>query len=164
MKSATDLLDLPFDLFTRNTLIREMVDSIKKNDKTTFKILDVGGREGNLSDFLSDDEIHILDIRSGEEGNYVLGDITNSPYRYDSFDVVISSDMYEHIPKNDRLNAVAEMLRISKNFVILGAPFDSKDVLKVLLRFQNLHRMFGTSSVLNLFFITCRTLANTRSH
>ena len=128
MRSATDLIDLPFDLFTRNTLIRKMVGSIKKNDETTFKILDVGGRAGNLSDFLPDDELHILDIRPGEESNYVLGDIINSAYKDDSFDVVISSDVYEHIPKNERLDAITEMLRISNNFVILGAPFDSKDV------------------------------------
>jgi len=137
MKSAADLMDLPFDIFTRNSLIGKLVDSIKKNDKNTLRILDVGGRAGNLSDFLKDDELHILDIRTGEESNYVLGDVTNSPYRDDSFDVVISSDAYEHIPKNKRLDAIAEMLRISKNFIILGAPFDSKYVREAEIKACN---------------------------
>ena len=128
MNSNSDLVNLPFDLYIRNLLIKRLINSVRKNNNESLKILDVGGRAGKLCDFLPDDDMHILDIRSGEESNYVVGNVSHTPYKDASFDVVVSSDVYEHIPPEDRLNAVNEMLRISKNYVILGAPFYSKEV------------------------------------
>ncbi|MBW1973620.1 MAG: glycosyltransferase, partial [Deltaproteobacteria bacterium] len=121
-------LELPFDLYTRNFLITKLVKAIKDKDK--LKILDVGGRGGQLKDFLKEDEYYILDILNSEEKeeNYIVGDIRDAPLRNSSFDIVISSDLYEHIPPRDRLRVISEMLRLSKNFVVLGAPFYSKEV------------------------------------
>ncbi len=128
MSSGSDIMELPFDLFTRNLLITKLIDAIRENGDQTLTILDVGGRAGNVDLFLSNDDLHILDIRRGEEGNYVVGDIAEAPYKNDCFDVVMSSDVYEHIIPGERLNVISEMLRIANNYVILGAPFDSKDV------------------------------------
>lgn len=121
-------LDLPFDLYTRNLLITKLVNHVR--DKEKLKILDVGGRGGLLKDFLKGDSFYILDILSSErkEENYIIGNIRAAPLKNSSFDVVISSDLYEHIPAEDRLKTVSEMLRLSKNFVVLGAPFYSKEV------------------------------------
>lgn len=128
MNSDFDLMNLPFDQYTRNYIIKKIIDSIRDNCNNSFKILDAGGRNGNLSSFLHDDEIHIIDIRPGTESNYVIGDVTKSPYKDSSFDIVVSSDVYEHVPASEREYFISELLRVSKNFVILGAPFDSKDV------------------------------------
>jgi GT2 family glycosyltransferase/ubiquinone/menaquinone biosynthesis C-methylase UbiE len=146
MNSKFDLMELPFDLFTRNLLIKKLVGAIRENSGKPLKILDIGGRAGNLNLFLQDDDLHILDIRTGEECNYVVGDITGSPYKSDSFDVVVSSDVYEHIVPKDRLNVISEMLRIANNFVILGAPFDSKDVQDAEIKACNYyHGIVGES-------------------
>ncbi|AKB33547.1 Glycosyl transferase, group 2 family protein [Methanosarcina siciliae HI350] len=128
MNSDFDLTDLPFDLYTRNYIIKKIIDSVRNDCNNSFKILDAGGRNGNLSSFLNDDEIHIIDIRPGDENNYVIGDVTKAPYKDRSFDIVVSSDVYEHVSASERLNFISELLRVSKDFVILGAPFDSKDV------------------------------------
>jgi O-antigen biosynthesis protein len=128
MNSDFDLMNLPFDQYTRNYIIKKIIDSIRNNCNNSFKILDAGGRNGNLSSFLHDDEIHIIDIRPGTESNYVIGDVTKAPYKDSSFDIVVSSDVYEHVPASEREYFISELLRVSKNFVILGAPFDSKDV------------------------------------
>jgi GT2 family glycosyltransferase len=121
-------LDIPFDLYTRNILISKWVNSVRKKSK--LKILDVGGRGGQLKDFLKEDKCYILDLRKSErkEENYIVGHIRDAPLKNSSFDVVISSDLYEHIPREDRLKTVSEMLRLSKNFIVLGAPFYSKEV------------------------------------
>ena len=128
MNSGIDLLNLPFDLYTRNYIIKKIIDSFRNNCNDSFKILDAGGRNGYLSSFLHNDEIHIIDIRSGNESNYVIGDVTKAPYKESSFDIVVSSDVYEHVPTSERLKFISELLRVSKNIVILGAPFDSKEV------------------------------------
>ncbi|RCV65570.1 Glycosyltransferase, partial [Methanophagales archaeon] len=127
-KSRDEKLDLPFDLYTRNLLITKLVNHVRAKEKV--KILDVGGRGGLLKDFVKEYEYYILDILDSEqkEENYIIGDIRAAPLKNSSFDVVISSDLYEHIPAEDRVKTVSEMLRLSKNFVVLGAPFYSKAV------------------------------------
>jgi GT2 family glycosyltransferase len=139
MISEINLTELEFDLYTRNILIKKMIESIR-NENTPFRILDVGGRAGKLKYFLPDDEIHILDIRKGEEIDYVLGNIKAAPYQSNSFDIVISSDVYEHIPENDRLDVISEMFRISSNYVILGAPFYSEAVNDAEINACNYYR------------------------
>lgn len=121
-----DIRDLPFDLYTRNVIISEFVAAIR--DRESLNILDVGGKSGLLSDFLPEDNVLVLDVLppSPEEDNYVHGNIFAPPFQAGSFDVVVSSDVFEHIPPTDRNTAVLEMLRLSKNFVVLGAPFYSE--------------------------------------
>ncbi len=139
MRDDMDLIDLPFDLYTRDIIIKKMIDGIRKEGEA-LKILDVGGRQGRLCSFLKNDEIHVLDIRMGNGLNYVLGNVKNAPYKDSSYDVVVSSDVYEHIPEKDRLKVLSEMFRISKSFVILGAPFYSEEVEDAEIRACNYYR------------------------
>lgn len=124
------LEDLPFDLFMRNFIITQIVDQIRNQKK--LKILDVGGRNGSLK-FENDDYV-ILDIRTIdndiEKNCYFQGNAKCIPFKDESFDIVISSDLYEHIPQQDRKIALDEMLRVSKKFIILGAPFYSPEIEK----------------------------------
>lgn len=126
-------LDLPFDLYTRNKIISDLANLFRKNKKC-LKILDIGGRSGHLNKFFQeDDDFYILDIRKSEsnEKNYFVGDIIRAPFKDCIFDVVVSSDLFEHISHENRENSLSEMLRISKNFVILGAPFYSEKTAEV---------------------------------
>lgn len=124
-----DNLGLPFDLFTRNYLIANLVNKLR--EKTPLKILDVGGRGGYLNNFFEKDLYNILGKLSPEtrdSSSYVQGNYTQLPFKDNSFDIVISSDMYEHISPECRKEAVTEMLRVSKNFMVLAAPFYSDEV------------------------------------
>ena len=125
---TNNLLDLPFDLYTRNKIISDLIHIIQ--DDKAFNILDVGGRNGHIANFRQKcDELYILDIRQSEthENNYIKGNIKKAPFGDSAFDLVLSSELYEHINPEDRLNSLSEMLRISKNYVVLGAPFYSKE-------------------------------------
>ena len=53
-------LELPFDLYTRNFLISNLVEAIRY--KAKLKILDIGGRGGQLRNFFEEDEYYILDF------------------------------------------------------------------------------------------------------
>jgi len=111
-----------------------MVEAIRqykaKNDLKKVKILDVGGRNGRLGLFLDEGDEHtILDLREGDEPNLIVGDGTDMGMFADGeFDVVVSGDVYEHIVPEKRARFVQEAFRVSKDLVILAAPFDRPGV------------------------------------
>ncbi|MCP1662280.1 glycosyltransferase involved in cell wall biosynthesis [Methanocalculus sp. AMF5] len=125
-----DIFNLPFDLYIRNRIISDFIALIHK-DKT-LTILDAGGRSGELSSFVKTNVVCILDILlpTQEKDNYILGSILNPPFRDCSFDLVILSDVLEHIEESERSNAIKAMLKLTNNYLILGGPFDSEDVRK----------------------------------
>ncbi len=134
--------DLPFDLYTRNKIISDLINLLRKNKKR-LKILDIGGRSGHLKEFLQeDDDLYILDILKSEsnEKNYFVGDIISAPFKDRSFDVVISSDLFEHISPGNRESTLSEMQRISKNYVILGAPFYSEKAAEAEIQINDFFR------------------------
>jgi len=123
-----NLLDLPFDQYSRNYIISKGIEKYKeKNRLSRIKILDIGGRAGKLEQFIAqDDELTLLDIRPGEEPNLVLGDGSNmAAFRDNSFDVVTSSDVFEHISPKKRTAFVNESVRVASGLIIFAAPFDS---------------------------------------
>ena len=52
----------------------------------------------------------------------VSGDATKLDFPNNSFDVVISMDMLEHLPKQKRQIAVIEMLGVAKSLAVIGVP------------------------------------------
>lgn len=141
-----DKLDLPFDLYTRNKIISDLIGKLRNNNQP-LRILDVGGRSGDLRKFLQeDDDLYILDIRNTEynEKNYFIGNIINAPFKDFTFDVVVSSELYEHIVHENRERSVSEMLRVSKNYIILGAPFFSEEAKEAEIKVNEFfHKLTG---------------------
>ena len=122
---------LPPDLYTRNEIIASIIDKLKKNvHKRSLSILDVGGRGGQLQEFLSSSSLVVLDIRAPtpSEPPYVVGDITRAPFADNSFDIVVASDVLEHVEPKLRKRFLSEILRLSDGYVILGGPFQSPEV------------------------------------
>lgn len=52
----------------------------------------------------------------------VKGSATRIPFTDDSFEVVVSSDMLEHLGQEDRVKAIYEMLRITGKLLCIGVP------------------------------------------
>ncbi len=70
----------------------------------------------------------------------VRGDATDLKFPNNSFDVVISVDMLEHLPKDKRGVAVKEMLRVAKKLVAIGVPCGKEAEehdRKMMNQFQN---------------------------
>lgn len=129
MKS--EILELPSDQYSRNFIISKGICEYKKaKGLGKAKILDVGGRKGRLELFLDpQDELSLLDIRPGKEKNLLTGDATNMREFSDgSFDFVVSGDVFEHIPVSKRKAFIQECLRVSKEMMIIAAPFDMPGV------------------------------------
>lgn len=145
------LLDYPFDLYQRTRDICEIVDIIAaKTGKEKLSILDVGGYRVDAEDrgdlllreFLPQHDIISLDlIDSGIDG-YVRGDGTNLPFKDNSFDIAVSSDVFEHVPSERRNAFVDNLTRVAASFVILGAPFYSeKNQLAEKLLFEYVRKV-----------------------
>ena len=49
--------ELPFDLFSRNIMVKTIVDKIFRNNNETLSILDLGGYSGRTEHFFKDDDI-----------------------------------------------------------------------------------------------------------
>jgi|GEM_PF-363533 len=124
-----ELLKLSPDLYARNKTISFLLETFGLNKPT--HLLDVGGFGGKLGWFLhSDYKLIVLDQKPRDAAdtslradNYIQGDARKLPFPDNSFEAVIASDLLEHVSKEDRLKVLEELCRVSKNYVIVGAPF-----------------------------------------
>ncbi len=116
---------LPPDLYSRNTIIAYLARKLAK--WPILRILDVGGYNGKLSCFFPQEtRFSILDRKpkpADELATYIQGDGRKMPFSDNNFDVVIASDLLEHVPVGERAQIITEMLRVSKNYLIIGFPF-----------------------------------------
>ncbi len=135
MMNREERLDLPFDQYQRYRIAEEIIHIIKADQGERIKVLDVGGcadrRDGTghflpISSFLPEDDITVLDVVDFEDPVYVKGNGRTLSFSENSFDVVLSNDVLEHIPPCDRKKFIENLIRVSKAFVILAAPHKTK--------------------------------------
>lgn len=121
-------LHLPFDQYQRYKLVTDALEKLRRNDGA-LKVLDVGGAEGTILNFLERDEVTILD-QSPVEGvpGFVQGDATALPFDDGSFDYVTSVDTFEHIAPQVREKYLSELRRVAGKGVLLAGPFQSGGV------------------------------------
>jgi hypothetical protein len=132
--NSHDSFDYPFDLYQRSRDIEEIIAIVcRETGKTALKILDVGGFRIDaedrdnllLKEFLPRHDIVVLDMVESSTPGYVQGDGTRLPFKDNAFDVVVTSDVYEHVPPETRREFIENLVRVSRDFIILGAPFYS---------------------------------------
>lgn len=94
-----------------------------------LKVLDVGGSGSIITQFI-DVDLTILDILPNRQKlpNYIRGSALEMPLPDNSFDVVISCDVLEHIPKESRKKFLMESARVTRDLLITAAPFDLEGV------------------------------------
>jgi len=144
-----DTLDLPFDQYQRYKVVQEVVRLIRgQRQKRVLKVLDVGGfshtYEGQpflpISLFLPEDEVTVLDVQDYDAPNYLRGNADGPlPLPDASYDVVVSCDTLEHVPRERRPAFLDELLRVARQYVVLAAPFDSEDTRLAEQIFYDLH-------------------------
>lgn len=125
-------LQLPFDLYQRYKIIADLIEAVRDRGRI-FSILEVGsGGHKTLGLFLPGDRIYYLDKSFPPElagkSEFVTGDATNLPFNNGTFDLVISTDVYEHIVPGQRHRCLIELIRISKEMTVLAAPFNTGKV------------------------------------
>jgi len=119
-----------FDRYDRYVEIARLVRSSLGPGR--HRVLDVGDTAGYLA--LLEPELWVVGIDLALEaerldGNRpVRGDGTRLPFPDASFDAVVSGDVLEHVPPGRRAAFLAELRRVSRDLVVVGAPFDTPGV------------------------------------
>ncbi len=115
-------------------VLLEKIDVILKMiPKDVSSIIDVGCGDGAITNVLSKHyDVSAIDI-SPEALKFLDGKVhgkvssaENIDFDNESFDLVFSSEMLEHLDVNTLQAAVAELKRISKKYILLSVPNDEK--------------------------------------
>jgi ubiquinone/menaquinone biosynthesis C-methylase UbiE len=117
---------LPFDIFERHKNVARLI-------KPGETILDIGGGVDALALFVRN-KVVVSNLKDGD----VLADGRALPFDKESFDVVTSIDVIEHIPPQDRGKFMNELLKVAKRKVVISAPLGTREHLqseKNLLKF-----------------------------
>ncbi len=106
---------------TMVAVLRECI-SAPLNNQT---LLNVGGSTGIIDDYLSEHFLSVIGIDIDEKAiksasekfskenlSFEVGDAMSLPYKNETFDVVISSHIYEHVPDVNKM--MAEIYRVLK--------------------------------------------------
>jgi hypothetical protein len=129
------LLETPFDQYERYKAVQEIAGVIRpQGAQEVLRVLDVGGyfrtMEGldslPLASFLPEDEVSVVDTSFCSLPNFVQASGTALPFSNGSFDVVVSCDTLEHVPREERGGFVSEMLRVAGDYAIIAAPFSQE--------------------------------------
>lgn len=114
-------MSIPFDQYQRYKTLELLVNYTRAfYDKQTLKILEVGSNEQfNLLEFLPTDDITFSDLTFPkiltENVKFIQADATDlKQFQDSSFDIVLSSDVLEHIPNGKRDNFLKETNRVAK--------------------------------------------------
>lgn len=144
------LKSLAFDLFQRYRLLSS-AGLFFARPGSRLRLLDVGGKtpvlwEGFRSlarEMVPDSFSVVADIAPGDGlTDYVRADALRLPFADESFDLVSAFDLLEHMPHGDRVPALQEMLRVTRDGLLVAFPFDSpvnRTAEKMLADFLALH-------------------------
>jgi len=106
---------LPYDVFERH---KKVGSFIEKNQL----VLDVGGELDHLSQFCSSKKLVVANLQSGD----VIIQKEKLPFKKDSFDIVCSIDVIEHMPTSKRAAFIKKLINIASKKVILSFPIGTK--------------------------------------
>jgi ubiquinone/menaquinone biosynthesis C-methylase UbiE len=106
---------LPYDVYERH----KKIGSLIKNSET---VLDVGGELEHLSQFCNPKKIIVANLTSGD----VIISKNKIPFKENSFDIVCSIDVLEHIPKDKRNTFINDLVKVASKKVIISFPVGTK--------------------------------------
>jgi GT2 family glycosyltransferase len=111
-----------FDQFQRYNIIRQIIEVL--NTKPRFQILEVGAAFSPLRRLTENHSLVLLDEQFSGTGVDVGASGSHLPFANQSFDIVISTDVLEHIKNDERPSFLNELCRVTSQTLILGFPQD----------------------------------------
>lgn len=142
---SRDLTALNIELYQR---FKPVVDRINALAVSGLTVLDVGGREWTFSAFLPGHRVVVADLETTGIDARAL------PYGDDSFDVVTSHHLLEHVPGPDRMRVVAELVRVARRRVFVTGPFEenpfAREIDELLVRLEHENRYLQEHARLGL--------------
>jgi ubiquinone/menaquinone biosynthesis C-methylase UbiE len=112
---------------SRYLILAGLLESYSHHNGSTkkLKVLEVGGAGSMLAQFV-DIDLTLIDTLPNSENleHYIQGDALAMPFENNSFDVVVSCDVFEHIPAASRDLFIKESSRVTKDMLVIAAPFN----------------------------------------
>ena len=140
----------PVSKFFLNNFKQLLLEQVKKLNPNS--VLDVGAGEGfHLEMFRQNkigkklegieymDEALLLAKQMHPKVTIKKGDIYKLPYQANSFDVVICTEVLEHI--EDPTAALTELVRVSRKYLILTVPNEPLFTIQRILRGKNVLKL-----------------------
>lgn len=112
---------------------------IHKIPENVQSILDVGCGNGVMTNILNKQFNEVLGVDNSAEalesieGRSLLSNCDNIPVKDRSYDLVLSSEMIEHLPNDVLLKTISEFERISAKYILVSVPNNE------LLNARNIH-------------------------
>lgn len=132
---------LAFDQYQRYRTLSNICLKIKSyNQINILKILEVGANsQKNLGRMLKEEVIYYTDIdvpKGMENDPYFFSADATSLVGIDdnSYDVVIASDVFEHIPEQKRKAFIKELNRVAKYAAVICFPHNTREVANAEVR------------------------------
>ncbi len=109
-----DTSSIEFDRFMRISRVAEQIN--KLNLKKDSVILDVGGFDGAFALFAPKLKVWVIDPQTtGGSGLHI-------PFPDKHFEVVVSIDALEHLPRKERPKLLQELVRVTRSKVFINFP------------------------------------------
>lgn len=104
---------------------RRMTLTAAQVPEDAMRVLDVGGRGGQMASLLRPAEVTSVNVEPPADVVLAAGDAL--PFPDGAFDVVLSTDVLEHVPSGARAAHIAELVRVSRRRVVLCWPLGSTE-------------------------------------
>ncbi len=116
-------------LWSRKLTVQEKtrIDIVKNYIPNNVKtILDAGCGNGAISNYLEDFDITSIDksinALTHVKNKPIYGSLDNLPFKDNSFDLIICSDVLEHLSNNIYKKTIIELKRVSKKYILIISP------------------------------------------
>lgn len=87
------------------------------------KVLEIGPGNGTVRDALKKRGIKVTTVDIARDlGPDVVASVTALPFGDDTFDLVLAAEVLEHIPFSEVSQALREINRVSKKYVVISLP------------------------------------------
>jgi len=95
-----------------------------RNNHLNASLLEVGSSSTGITPYVSSTVVGADAMFPGSIAEQLIPVVTRHPlpFRDASFDVVVSLDTFEHIPRDLRQNFITELIRTAKRYVVIGFP------------------------------------------
>lgn len=150
MDDALDMskgeLYVSFDEYPRYKIAAQVAAFYRPGcSERKLRVLEIGANaHKHLRLFLPDDEILFTDIEVPEgmedDPEFRQADGTALPFEDGSFDMVVATDVLEHIPREKRAAFLSEAYRVSSLCTVLTFPQRTEDVLEAEARVNEYHK------------------------
>lgn len=149
--NTQNVSDLSPDGSTKFFILADLLQQLYQKDRLV-RILDVGGGSRYFQQQLKTSgltyELTVIDIIPKPDDikvPYIQADVTDNDLADNGFDVVLGTDVLEHVPQSGKRKFVEECLRIAKDVFIIAGPFMTNGVDTAERRVNDLNKaLFGS--------------------